>query len=441
MLHICPVRHKSDEKMKETIMMKAAVSDRRRGRTKNVLLAAVLCSALTAGTLSSVNAFAAAKSADAREETEAMAAGTDVVFSTDYPGVSVKPGDSSTFSLYMTNDGDTQDDLTLSAEDLPKGWTGSFKGSASEVSMVHVQAGQTKDDSPSLSYQLTVPDDAKEGDYTITLKAEGRDTDAELPLTVKVDKNETGAASGEFTAEYPEQQGSTSTDFSFSTTLKNNGAENATYALAAANVPDGWNVTFTPSGASAQAASVPVDAGSSASVTVDVTPSEDAKQGDYEIDCTASAGSETLTLPLTVTITGTYGMTLTTPDGNLSAKAYAGEGKKVTLEVQNTGNVPLKNVQLTSQASTDWTVEFDNSTIDSIDAGASKEVTATITPAKDAIIGDYIAVITARNDESSSEADIRVSVQNHTAWGIVAVVIIAALIAGLLAIIRKFGRR
>ena len=134
-------------------------------------------------------------------------------------------------------------------------------------------------------------------------------------------------------------------------------------------------------------------------------------------------------------------MTLTTPTGNLSAKAYAGEGKKVTLEVQNTGNVALKNVQLTSQASTDWNVEFDNSTIDSIDPGASKEVTATITPAKDAVIGDYVTAITAKNDNASSEADLRVSVQNHTGWGVVAIVIIAALVVSLGAIIRKFGRR
>ncbi len=423
-------------------MEKAAVRNKKADFAGKAILAGIMCSALAAWSLSSVNVYAAGNDTESETVTEVKeVSGTDVVFSTDYPGVSVKPGDSSTFSLYLTNDGDTQDNLTLSAEDLPDGWTGSFKGSSSEVSMVHVAAGQTKEDSPSLSYALSVPDDAKEGEYTVTLEAKSESTDAELPLLVKVDRNEEDIAAGEFTAEYPEQQGSTSTNFSFSTTLKNNGAENATYALAADNAPEGWNVTFTPSGASAQAASVPVDAGSSSTITVAVTPSEDAEQGDYEIDCTAVSGKETLSLPLTVTITGTYGMTLTTPSGNLAAKAFAGEGKKVTLQVQNTGNVALENVQLTSQASTDWTVEFDTSTIDSIDPGAAKEVTATITPAKDAVIGDYVTAITAKNDNVSSEADLRVSVQNHTTWGIVAIVIIAALVVSLAAIIRKFGRR
>lgn len=425
-------------------MEKATVRSNRAGIAKNVVLAGVLCSAIAAWSFTSVNAYAAGSSTTSQSETEAPAptvSGTDVVFSTDYPGVSVKPGDSTTFSLYLTNDGDKQDTVELSAADLPDGWTGSFKGSSSEVSMVHVAAAQTKEASPTLSYALSIPEDTKEGTYNLTLEAKGDSTDAKLPLTVKVDKNEKGVAAGEFTAEYPEQQGASSTNFSFSTTLKNNGSANATYALAEDNVPDGWTVTFTPSGASAQSASVPVDAGSSSSITVAVTPSKDAKQGDYEIDCTATSGDETLKLPLTVTITGTYGMTLTTPSGNLSAKAYAGEGRKVTLEVQNTGNVALKNVQLTSQASTDWNVEFDNSTIDSIDPGASKEVTATITPAKDAVIGDYVTAITAKNDNASSEADLRVSVQNHTGWGVVAIVIIAALVVSLWAIIRKFGRR
>lgn len=423
-------------------MEKAKVRTGKTGMARNIILAGALCSALAAWTFSSVNVYAAGSTASTESETEAaVVSGSDVVFSTDYPGVSAKPGDTATFTLYMTNDGDTQDDVELTAEDLPKGWTGTFKGSSSEVSMVHVSAGQTKDDSPSLSYSLAIPEDAKEDTYTISLHAKGESTDAVLPLIVKVDKNETGVQQGEFTAEYPEQQGSTSTSFSFSTTLKNNSAENATYALSADDVPDGWTVSFTPAGGSAQTSSVPLDAGASSTITVAVTPADDAEQGDYQISCTAASGEETLTLPLTVTITGTYDMTLTTPSGNLAAKAYAGEGKKVTLQVQNTGNVPLKNVQLSSQASTDWTVEFDNSTIDSIDAGATKEVTATITPSKDSIIGDYVTVITAKNEEAGSEADLRISVQNHTSWGVVAVVIIAALVVSLAAIIRKFGRR
>ena len=68
-------------------------------------------------------------------------------------------------------------------------------------------------------------------------------------------------------------------------------------------------------------------------------------------------------------------------------------------------------------------------------------MTAHITPAKDAILGDYVTVITAFNDAVSSDCALRISVQNHTGWGIAAVAIVAFLVLGLVQIIRKFGRR
>ena len=363
-----------------------------------------------------------------------------VVFSTDYPGVSIQPGDTATFSLYLTNDTTAQTNVELSAEDLPDGWEGSFKGSSSEVSMIHVGALQDKDSSPTLSYSLTVPEDAAEDTYTVTLLAKGDDVEAELPLTIKVDSEEAAFGAGEFTAEYAQQEGASGTSFSFSTTLANNGSENETYTLSASGAPEGWSVTFTPSDSSATT-SVPVDAGSSTSITVAVTPAQNVSAGDYEITCVAASATETLELPLTVTITGTYSATLTTPTGNLSVKAYAGETKDVTLTVQNSGNVDLENISLTSAASTDWEVTFDTDTIESIAAGESVEVTVHITPARDSVLGDYVTQITASNDIVSSDVSLRVAVQNHTTWGIVAIAIIAALVIGLGLVIRKFGRR
>ena len=142
-----------------------------------------------------------------------------------------------------------------------------------------------------------------------------------------------------------------------------------------------------------------------------------------------------------VKITGTYSLTATTPTGNLSTSAYAGETKDVALSIQNTGNIDLTAVSLSAQASTDWEITFDQDTINEIPAGGSAEVTAHITPAKDAILGDYVTIITASNDAVSSDCALRISVQNHTSWGIAAVAVIAVLVLGLVLIIRRFGRR
>ncbi len=399
---------------------------------------------LAAGVLAASLMIPARVNADEKEtETAKIAASqaSEVTFSTDYPGVTMKPGDTSTFTLYITNTGSEETTVSLSAEDLPDGWEGTFKGSSNEVSMVHVGAMQTKEDSPSLSYSLTIPEDTAEDIYTITLNAQGGDVDEDLALTVKVDAEENIIGAGDFTTDYAQQEGTSGTKFSYTTTLTNNSGENQTYSLSASGAPEGWNVTFTPSDAGSATSSVPMDAGTSSTITVAITPAQNVTAGDYPITLTAASAEEKLELPVTVTITGSYGLTATTPTGNLSVKTYAGETKDVTISLQNTGNIDLNAVSLKAQASTDWEITFDQDTIDSIPAGESAEVTAHITPAKDAILGDYVTAITASSDAVSSECDLRVSVQNHTSWGIVAVAIIAALVLGLAVIIRRFGRR
>ena len=144
---------------------------------------------------------------------------------------------------------------------------------------------------------------------------------------------------------------------------------------------------------------------------------------------------------LSVSITGTYNVSLSTPDGRLSLDAYADKESSVTLSITNNGNVDLTNLNLTSTAPTDWDVSFSESTIDTLEAGATKEVTAYIKPAQDVITGDYVTDITIKNDSASSMAEFRVSVKTPTTWGIVAVAIIVVLVAVLAGIFKKFGRR
>ena len=121
--------------------------------------------------------------------------------------------------------------------------------------------------------------------------------------------------------------------------------------------------------------------------------------------------------------------------------AYADKETSVTLSITNNGNVDLTNLNLTSTAPTNWDVSFSESTIDTLEAGATKEVTAYIKPAQDVVTGDYVTDITIKNDSASSMAEFRVSVKTPTTWGIVAVAIIVVLVAVLAGIFKKFGRR
>ena len=58
---------------------------------------------LTASLMNPVCAFADEEETESTKITAAQS--SEVTFSTDYPGVTMKPGDTSTFTLYITNTG------------------------------------------------------------------------------------------------------------------------------------------------------------------------------------------------------------------------------------------------------------------------------------------------------------------------------------------------
>lgn len=412
----------------------------------NKRLSIGMAAAIMAGTILSGSAVTWAAEDDTDQTSLTTAAsttqtsGTGIDMSTDYPGITVKAGETTSFTLDFASLSGESCDAALSVTDIPEGWTGYFKGSSSQITKIHIN-GQptTADDATTATFSLTLPDDVTEGTYEVDLEADAGDYGSDtLALEIVVDETETGEST--FTSEYPEQQGAAGTSFSFDTTLVNNRGIGQTYSLSA-ETESGWTVTFTTTDDSTQVASIDVDAGSSTGLTVAVTPPETVTQGDYTIPLTAVSATDTLSLDLTVSITGSYTVELTTPSGNLSVDAYSNSKKAVTLKINNTGNVDLTNLNLTSSAPTDWEVSFDESTIDTLEAGASKEVTAYITPDSDAMTGDYVTTITVSNDEATSSAQFRVSVKTRTSWGIVAIVIILILLAALRFIFKKYGRR
>lgn len=355
-------------------------------------------------------------------------------FYTDNPGIHVTAGDSVSFSLHLAGSNAAGSDVSLSVVSMPEGFTGFFKSGSYEVSKVH--AGGDGEDTIA-TFQTTVPTDVADGVYEIVLRAvseAGVQDDLTITLTVS------GLESGEsnFHVEYPDQEGVTGTSFSYSTTIANNTLNTQNYNFSS-NAPAGWTVAFTSN--STQVSSLEVESGSSASVTITVTPPEKAEAGDYTIDCAATSAKEQLSTALNVKILGTYDMELSTTDGRLSFDAFANKESDVTLKLTNSGNITLENISLTASAPSGWEVTFDTSVIDTLEAGASKEVVAHVTPGKDSLTGDYVTIMNASCDNQSAQAQFRVTVKTQTGWGIFAVIIIIAVAGGLYVIMKKYGRR
>ena len=369
----------------------------------------------------------------ARPATAQAAGGLDLY--TDYPGMTAKAGDSLSFDLELDNMGEACD-ASLSVQSLPEGWEGYISGGGGQISRIHVPNGTA---SATATFQLEVPADAAEGSYQVVLAADAGGGVSDT-LTLDLAVSELQVSQGDFSSEYPEQEGAAGTSFSFNATLVNNSGESRSYSLSA-QTPSGWQASFKPSGESTQVASIELEPGASQGLTIAVTPPENVEAGEYTIPCSAISGSETLNMELSVTVTEKYQMDLTTPDGLLSFSAQAGADSDVTLSITNNGNVALENVNLTSTAPTGWNVSFDTPTIEVVEAGSTVEVTAHVTPSEDALTGDYVVTMRASTSETSDSAEFRVSVETSMVWGVVAVVILAAVLGVIGWIFRKYGRR
>lgn len=355
---------------------------------------------------------------------------------TECSGVNTKAGESLTFNLYAVNGAQQESDVTLSIDSLPDGFSGFFKKGSYEVNRVHVSRGSGD---AIATFQVTVPREAEEGTHTIVLKAVS-DSGQEATLSIDLNVSELESGESNFTVEYPEQEGVSGTAFSYTTTIANNTLTDQTYNFSY-DAPAGWQVSFKSGSDSTQISSIDVESGSSAGITISVMPSEKVEAGEYEIKCSATSAKESMETTLKVKILGTYDIELTTTDGRLSLDANANKESEVTLRITNSGNIDLENVSLSSTAPEDWDVSFEESSIELLEAGGSRDIKAYITPSRDALTGDYIAYITAGTSDQSATAQFRVTVKTQTAWGIFAVLIIAAVLAGLWYVMKKYGRR
>lgn len=356
--------------------------------------------------------------------------------STPYSGLTCKAGDDMTFTVTLTNGYKTSADVSLSATQLPEGWTGYFSAKNTKITAAHI-APETTDSS--VTFNLTIPVEAEDGSYTVTLKADAGDGRIDTAdIVLNVDSEEIGSST--FKADYPSQEGDATTAFNFNTTLINNMLSQQTYSFSI-NAPAGWRAAVKPGNDSTQIASITVEPRATQALTVSVTPPEDVAAGKYDITVTATSASESLPIDLSVTITGNYKLKLSTPSGLLSYDAYAKKETPIVLTLNNTGNADLTNINLSSSMPKGWTARFEPSSVELLEAGSSVQATVYITPGDDVIAGDYTFSLSARSNKASSSQDFRVTIKTPTTWGYVGIGIIVVLLVGLGLVIRRFGRR
>lgn len=353
---------------------------------------------------------------------------TGVVLYSPYTKIVVSPGASINYSVDLINNGHEIRTENIALGGLPSSWKYDIKSGGWNIEQMAVLPDEKKN----FTLTVNVPLEINKGSYKFHLSA----GEARLPLTIVVSKQ--GTYQSEFTTDQPNMQGNSKSNFTFSTTLRNQTADRQLYALMA-DAPRGWNVVFKPN--YKQATSAQVDANASQNISVEVTPAANAEAGTYKIPVRAVTNSTSAELTLEVAITGTFQMEVTTPKGLLSADITAGDTRRIDLEVVNTGSSELKDIQLSSRKPAGWELSFEPSKIASLKAGAAANVTAELKASPKALPGDYVVVMDAKTPEVTADAQFRISVKTPLFWGWVGVLVILAAVGGVYCLFRKYGRR
>ncbi len=358
-----------------------------------------------------------------------------LVVGTPYPALTVKAGEVVNLSLELKNFGLPPQYVKLRVEGAPGDWTVAFLGNGRVVEAAFL----APDARESLTLRVEVPEGVKEGRYPMTVVAEGSTAKSELPIVLTVGK--VLPPSLKLEVELPVLKGTPTTTFRYRATLKNESDQDLLVGLEA-DAPQGFEVVFKPQFSGQEVTTLPIKAGETKNLDIEVSPPPKVQAGEYAIRVTARAGAAKASLELKAIVTGRPELTLTTPDGRLSGRAYAGRESPLKLVVRNRGSAEAKSVELSSFEPSGWEVTFEPKTIPSIPAGEQAEVTAKIKPSAKAIAGDYMVTITAKPKNGTSEsADFRITVLTSTMWGIVGVGLVAVALGVLALAVARFGRR
>jgi uncharacterized membrane protein len=352
----------------------------------------------------------------------------------DYPAVTLRPGETSTVNLRIQNYDMAPDRLALSVSGVPEGWTATLLGGGQPVAA----AMPATNSSVALSLRLDVPKSAAIGTQTLTVSATGSSTNLQLPIAVTLAKDLPAKLT--LTPQLPDLRGTSKSAFEYQIGIKNDSGKKLTVSLSA-QAPQNFDTTFTEQYGSQEVNAVPIDAGQTKDIKLKVTPPNTAAAGDYKVTARVAAEDASATTELHMAITGQPRLDISGREGLVSTRASAGKETSVPVVITNTGTAPADGVELTGSAPSGWKVTFDPKTVDRIAPNDNKEVQALITPTEKAIAGDYVTTIRASARGESASTTFRVTVTTSTLWGIAGVGIIGIALLVMVGAVARFGRR
>lgn len=357
-------------------------------------------------------------------------AANGLTLTTPYPALTVSPGTQVSFDLSLQTTNAARIDLSVAG--APASWTTALHGGGYVVGAVQTDG----DKATTVRLDVDVPDDAT-GAAHLVVTATSEGSTVTLPLDIKIEAN----AEGEITVtpDFTALRGPANQSFTFNLTIANQTPEDVSYT-ATGEGPAGWAVDVTLTG-QAQAVSGTAKAGGSSNVAVKVTPADNADASTFKVAVVATVAGKQYPIELGIVITGSYSLQVSTPTQVLSVNGPAGSVTEQVFTLTNTGTAPITDVTTSATLPTNWKAEYDPPTIASLEPNVPQNVTVKITPASDAISGDYSLTVTARGAEANDSAEIRFTLEASLVGALIGAGLIVVFIGGLFWVFRRYGRR
>jgi len=366
-----------------------------------------------------------------------------VSVSPEYTGVVVPEGDPVSIDLVVSNKGKNDEDIDLQLTLVPDGWKAWIKTYDFGVTGVHVKSDTQKN----LTLRAEPGKDVAPGSYTFVIQ--GQTVDRQLTSTGKVvitaeEKKEKKRPEGvNIVTSYPVLTGPTDAKFEFSVEVENKSDKEGIFNLSA-QAPENWTVNFKPAYEDKFISSLRLKAGQSQTMAVELTPNPWAEPGEYPVGVKISSPEAEGQVDLTVILTGTFKLDAGTANALLSLSAVRGEASLLSFYVKNTGSAPLNNVRFISFQPENWKVSFAPESIETLAPQEFKQVEVSITPAAQALVGDYSVGLRAESGsppKADKTIEMRVSVTASAAWGWIGIGLIVFVMAGLVFLFTRLGRR
>ena len=358
----------------------------------------------------------------------------------EYPNVVVPEEEDVSVDVVVRNGGRQGETVDLSISPVAEGWKAWFKTYSFKIGGVYVESDSTK----TVSLKAEPEKGTGPGTYVFPIKARTRDgqltSTSELIITVEGKKEEKKSIGINITTSYPVLRGPTDAKFEFSLDVENKTDKEAIFNLAYEG-PKNWDINFKPSYEDKYFSSLRIKKDQSQSMAVEVKPFVLAEPGEYPITVKVSSEKAKGEVTLTVVLTGTYKLEAGTPQGLLSLNAYQGKAANMSFYVKNNGSAVQNGIKFLTFKPENWKVEFLPEMIDTLPPGEMKQVEMNITPAEQALVGDYSVAVRVEGEKGNKNLEFRVTVRASTAWGWIGMIIIIGVVAGLVFLFVRMGRR